>query len=177
MWSICLFAFIVCIIVKMIRSGEGLAILTQFVSFTNSLKEASPRRATETQGFLEIEYKFGRRIFCILIPKKKIQPWNNWFEVAGLKPNSNSEWVKITGEIYYYAGPFRNYHGFALCPKHISGEYQKLAFKYKNGGVIHVEFDEVITEKLKTMYEQYVTLAAEKAKKRTIKKEDGEGGE
>lgn len=168
MWTICLFAFLVCLIINMVKNGEALAILTQFVSYANSFKEASPRRATEKTNFLEVEYKYGKRIFCITIPRKKMQVWNDWSDVAVMK---NGTWVVKTGKIYYYAGPFKNFHGFAVMPKHISEKYEKLAFKLKIGGVIHVLPNEVITEKLKATYEKYVQEAEEQLTKHQLTKE------
>jgi len=140
----------------MYRNGEGLAVLIQFISYSNSFKEPEPKEAVERPGFLEIEYKYKNRPFCVIIPKKKIQPWNNWSVVAVMK---NDKWIVKTGKIYYYSGPCKNFHGFGVCPRHISLKYEKMAFKYKNGAMIHVLSDEAITEKLKKTYEEFAAAA------------------
>jgi hypothetical protein len=140
------FMFIICFVVNLIGSGESYILFARMITIINSLREQAPKRAIIKDRSINVEYRFGKRIYCIMILKK---PPMQWVHVAALE---NGEWTNKTGEMEYHAGPFKNFHGLALTPRHINPNYEKVAFRFEDNAIIHVLPDEIISRKLKQSY-------------------------
>lgn len=156
MYSLFLIAFVVCLLVNYVQDGGQFIVFSRVVEFANSFREATPRSAKRHHNALGIEYKFGHKLFCVLLPRLKPLPW---VQAAAM---IDGQWVNKTQEIYYYAGPFKNFYGIPLTPEHIDSSWEKLAFRFENDTVVHVQPKEVILAKLKI---------AMKARMRPVKKE------
>jgi hypothetical protein len=144
MWTICLAAFIIAVIVKYIREDKSYILFSRAVTMANSITDKSPRYATVENRFLVVEYKFGTRIYRLIIPKKSPM---TWVKVGAMKAGSD-KFVNRTSKIEYFAGPFKNFHELPVKPRHISQKYVKLSFVFANGVKIHVEGEQPIYETL-----------------------------
>jgi hypothetical protein len=152
--------FGVCLLINHIREGKSFILLTQLVTIANSIREKSPRNASDKGKNLNVEYKYGNRIYCILIPKRRPIPWTH----AGVF--KAGQWVNKTSKIKYYSGPFRDFHGFPITPANISQKYEKISFIMDDKSRIQVMPNENIAEKLKT---EHIRIIKENlAKKETI---------
>lgn len=143
MYSPFLWAFVICLVWNYIKNGGSFILFSRFVNITNSIREKSPRFARLTSTTMKVEYKYGKRIYCIVIPRKEPM---QWIYAGVLKDGA---WLNKTGKIEHFAGPFKNFYGLALTPRHISEKYEKLAFQFSNDLTIHIEPDEIIARKLK----------------------------
>lgn len=147
MITIFLIAFVVVLCLNLISNGEGYIYFTRLITAINNIRDKSPRYAKNKDTLIEIEYKFGRRRYGILVLKKNPLQWT---QVGALK---NGEWLDRTAKITYLAGPFKNFHGMGIAPKHISKKYEKLAFKFGDGTIIHVSHNDTIVPRIKAAYE------------------------
>jgi len=146
MWPLFLFAFLIAFIVKQIRDDKSYILFSRAVIMANSIRDKSPRYATIENRFLTVEYKFGNRIYKLIIPKRRPM---TWVKVGALKQGSD-KFVNRTSKIEYFAGPFKNFHELPLKPRNISEKYIKLSFVFSNELRIHVNSDQPIYETLLT---------------------------
>lgn len=145
--------FGICLAINLIKNGEGLMILTKVITIVNSIRDKSPRFAGQKSKFITVEYKFGKRIYCIMVPIKETLPW------VHVGAFYDGQWNEKSAKITRYAGPFRNFHSLPLRPQDLSEKYEKLAFRFRDGAVIHVERNEIIVSKLKNEYERLLREA------------------
>lgn len=146
----------ICLITNLIRNGDGLILLTKIITIVNSIHDKSPRQSGVRGRFMSIEYKFGRKTYCLLCPMRDQIPWTH----AAAFINGNP--VDVTKEMMYYAGPAKNFHSIPIRPKDFDESYEKLAFRFQNDAVIHIEHEEIILPKLRA--EQQRQLANGNAK-------------
>lgn len=144
MWSILLFAFLIALIIKHLREDKSYVLFSKAVIMANSIRDKSPRYASIENNFLVVEYKFGTRIYRLIIPKRKPM---NWVKVGALKRGTD-KFVNRTSKIEHYAGPFKNFYELPLKPRNISSKYLKLSFVFPNGVKIHVDANQAIYETL-----------------------------
>lgn len=138
MWSLFLFIFLLCLLYNYIDGGGNFVFFSRVVEVANSFREPTPRQIRSTGLGLVHEFKFGKRLYGILIPKKAPLKWTT---AAGHK---DDRWEDITGEMEYWAGPYKNFYGIPIKPCDVSDEYDKIAFAFPNGTVVHVMKKEVI---------------------------------
>ena len=143
-------AFGICLLINHIREGKSFILLTQLVTIANSIREKSPRNASEKGKNLRIEYKYGNKIYCNIVPKKHPIPWTH---AGALKDN---QWINKTSKIKYFSGPFRDFHGVPLTPSHISSKYEKLSFIMDDKSRIQVMANEVIADKLRSEHTRII---------------------
>jgi hypothetical protein len=101
--------------------------------------------------FLEIQYIHAGRKYAIMVLKKEPLKWVMSSAFKG------GQWVDRTKKLEYYAGPFRNFHGLGMTPKHISPKYEKLGFRFADGAVLHVQPDQVILKAIHDFYKDIKT--------------------
>lgn len=135
--------FAISLLIYLSRNEEGLILLSKLITIVNNIRDKSPRQAKERRKSIAVEYKFGRRTHCILIPIK--EPLD-WIHAAG---RIDGNWVDKTIKLHYYAGPFKNFHSLPLRGIDISPKYEVWAFRFRDGSVIHVQPTEIIITKLK----------------------------
>jgi hypothetical protein len=141
--------FGICLLINHIREGKSFILLTQLVTIANSIREKSPRNASEKGKYLKIEYKYGHRIYCDLIPKGRPIPWTH----AGVL--KDGEWINKTSKIKYYSGPFRNFPG-GMTPAYISDKYEKISFIMDDKSRIQVMPNEIIADKLRSEHTRII---------------------
>lgn len=147
MYSIFWIAFAVCLLVNLIRSGEAYTLFYRYVSLVNDLKDKSPRSAHQRSSRIITEYKFGKRIYAVILKESPNLGWNCWSQVFIFKEGA-AEPLNKTGKIIHYAGPYRTFHNQRITPNDLNPKYVKLAFRYPDDNVIQVAADEVIIDKL-----------------------------
>lgn len=144
MWTILLVVFIICLVLDYIDEGGQFVAFSRFVEFANSFREPTPRHAKKSGNSLVLEYKYGHKLFALIIPHPR-KPLK-WSAVGALIDNN---WVDVTQDVNYVAGPFKDFGGIAIRPEHINPEFQMLGFAFDEKTVVHVAKGEVILNKLK----------------------------
>ncbi len=143
MLSIFLFAFVLCIIYDYIRDGGSFIFFSRVVELANSIHESSPRGVKCSKYVMQHEYKYNNRIYSIIVPIKIPLRWTT---AAGLVGN---DWIQITKEMEYHAGPSKNFYGIPVTPEHLNPEYEKVAFRFPNNTIVRIDKNEIIIIKLK----------------------------
>lgn len=143
MFVILLFAFIICLILDYIDEGGQFVTFARFVEFTNSFREPTPRKAKTTSHSIVIEYKYGTKLYSLIVPKPKMPlKWESVVAKIG------TDLVDATKDVSYVAGPFKDFGGIYLRPEHINSDFQMLFFTTPDQKVIQVNRGETILKKL-----------------------------
>ena len=138
MWSLFLLAFLICALYNYIIAGGDLVFFSRVVETFNSFREPTPRAIRSTSHSLVHEFKFGKRLYGLMIPKKHVMPWTT---VAAL---IEDKWTDVTPEVEYWAGPFKNFYGIPLKPQHINDTWEKIAFAFPGDKIVHVPSNQII---------------------------------
>lgn len=138
-----LFVFIITLIFNHIRNGGDFVMFSRIVELMNSVREDTPRASKKIKNGIMTEYKFGNKIYAIVVP---LTEKFHWHTVATL---IDDRWEDVTGEIEYMAGPAKNFHGIKVTPNHLNRKYELLAFAFSKQDILHVKKDEVILSKMK----------------------------
>ena len=157
MYSLFWIAFAICLIVNLIKSGEAYSLFYRYVNLVNSIQDKSPRDALKRSNRIITEYKFGKRIYAVILKPSPNLGWNCWTQVFIFKEGTLEPPDK-TGKIIHYAGPWRTFHFQRITPNDINPKYLKMAFRYDDGNVIQVGRDEIIIEKLGRVRSAYGKL-------------------
>ena len=147
MFSIFLCMFVFCLLVNIMRSGEGYNLFYRYVTFMNSLSDTSPRFARTKPHVMFVDYKVGKKTYGVLIPAVIPAEHLKWIGVAVVKDiveESEPAVLDRTLKINYYAGVFKNFHGIPVTPKMISRSYKQMFFEYGGGVILTVERDQPI---------------------------------
>lgn len=163
MYSLFWITFAICLMINLIRSGEAYLLFYRYVSIVNDFKDKSPRSAFQRSNRIITEYKFGKRIYAIILKESPNLGWNCWTQVFIFKDGFDEPFEK-TGKIIHYSGPYRTFHHQRITPGDINPKYTKLAFRYPDENVIQVARDEVIIDKLEKVRASFGKVHLEKAK-------------
>jgi hypothetical protein len=144
-----LFIFIVCLVWDYVQEGGQFILFSRVVEFANSFREQTPRSAKKQNDHIKLEFKQGKRIYAVILPKMKSFEWS---EAAVL---IDSKWVNKTGEIEHYAGPQKNFYGLPLRLVDINFAYEKVAFKFPDNTIVHADPKELLYSKLRAVQEIY----------------------
>ena len=143
MLLIFLIVFVICLISNYIKDGGSFVFFSRVVEMANSIHEPSPRGVKHSKYVMQHEYKYNNRIYSIIVPIKIPLRWTT---AAGL---IGSDWIQITKEMEYHAGPSRDFYGIPVTPEHINTAYDKIAFKFPGNTIVRVDKNEIIIIKLK----------------------------
>lgn len=149
MITVFLLAFIFCLISEMIANGEAYIIFSSLLITFNSIGRDSIGSAVNRDRYIEIPYFYGKYRFSIMIMKREPLKW------TGVGSLENGKWVNRTRYVLYYSGPFKNFHGLGLTPRHIIPTTEKFSFAFIDGSVIHVNKDQCIVPTIKEFYRKY----------------------
>lgn len=135
--------FLLCVLYNHIDDGGNFVFFSRVIEVANSFREATPRAIRSTSHSLVHEFKYGKRLYGLMIPKRQPMEWNTVAAFVG------NQWVDITPEIEYWAGPFKNFYGIPLKPLQINDSWEKIAFAFADEKVVHVESDQIIILQLR----------------------------
>jgi hypothetical protein len=133
MMTIFLIIFIVLVVLESIENKEAYIYFSRLISYLNSLATSKKSPVSDHLNHIEIEFSYGKDCFGIILPKRNPL---KWVEVRALK---NGKWVNKTNKLLYFAGPYKNFYGTAITPQQISDKYEKLAFGFIDGSIVHVQ--------------------------------------
>ena len=142
MFTPLLVLFVLCLLYNYIQGGGSFILFSRVIDVARSLRESTPRGVKSEDNHLFLEYKCGERFYSIIFPKRNPIQWRH---VAAF---INGEWVDKTGEMLYYAGPYKNFYEIPITPKHINESWDKIGFYFDNDYIIKVSSNEIIIKKL-----------------------------
>lgn len=143
MWTIFLIVFVVCLVHDYISEGGSFVFFSRFVEFSNSFRAQTPRGAIISRGTMKLEYKFGKRLYALIVPfPQEVQKW------SAVGTPIDGIWTNVTKEVEYFAGPAKDFGGIPIKPEHINENFTVLSFAYSENEVIHVKKGEIIPLKL-----------------------------
>ncbi len=145
-------AFAICLLANLSRNGEGLILLAKVVTIINSIRDKSPRQANQLNRSISVEYKFGRRTYCVLIPMKEPIEWTHCVGCL------DGIWTDETSKIKFYAGPYNNFHSLPLRLVDINPNYELWAFRFRDGSIIHIQPNDIVVSKLKSEHARVLQL-------------------
>jgi len=137
--------FGICLVVNVAKTGDGLIMLAKIITLINSIHDKSPKLARKRGNHMAVEYKQGNKIYCILVPIREGLDWTH----AAVYKNGVDEPLEKTAKIRHFAGPMGSFHSSPLRPMDISAKYSKIAFRFRDNAVIHVNADQVIVSILR----------------------------
>jgi hypothetical protein len=141
---------IVLLILDHINEGGSFAFLAKIMDWYNSIGRPQLSIAQKTEECVYIEYKAGKRKYGLLFPIR-LRPLDWKVVVAEDKDGATSV---VTDEFLYFAGPYKDFCGIPLKPKHINTEYVKIGFMYAENDILEVQADEIIIAKFKERAEK-----------------------
>lgn len=142
--------FILTLIIEHFKEGGDFVMFSRLVELMNSVREDTPREPKKLKNAFLVEYKFGKRIFGIVVPiRKKLQ----WYAVASLE---NNFWVDVTAKVEHVAGPAKDFYETELTPKDLDDKYKVLAFAFSRNTVVYVKRDEKIYKTIKKFLKEKI---------------------
>tara|TARA_R110001632_G_scaffold200941_2_gene323656 strand:+ start:2607 stop:3104 length:498 start_codon:yes stop_codon:yes gene_type:complete len=140
--------FIITLVWEYVKEGGDFVMFSRMVELMNSVREDTPRKAQLKSNKIFFEYKFGDRIFGVLIPIRKKLQW----KAVGKKNGNN--WTDITGKIEHLAGPAKDFNETKLTPYEIDSSYDVLAFAFTKRDICYVKGNQKIFKCIKKFIEE-----------------------
>lgn len=143
MFTPLLVIYVFCLVYNYVQGGGSFVLFSRAVDVARSLREPTPRGARSENNHISLEYKYGQKIYTIIVPKKHPIKWR------AAAVYINGDWVDKTAELLYYAGPYRNFYEIPITPHHINKYWEKIGFFFDDDHIVKVSSNEIIINKLK----------------------------